>query len=254
MKSFVAFLKKEFMESIRSYKAFILLIVFLILGFMSPITAKLTPELIKQFMPQGMDISVATPTVFDSWSQFFKNVPQIGLIVIVIMMSSLITHEISKGTLINILTKGLSRKNVILAKMTYASLIWTICYYVSFLVVYFYNQLFWENTNVSYLFFSVSCVWLFGILLISLVILGGVLFKNSYGSLLLAGGSVMIMMFINMLQTIAKYNPIQLIAVNMALLNQTMVPSDLFISIMITISLTIFFLTTSIIIFNRKQV
>ncbi|MEG0367463.1 MAG: hypothetical protein RR585_11555, partial [Coprobacillus sp.] len=124
MKSYLAFTSKEILESIRSYKAFILIIVFLILGFMSPITAKLTPEIMKNFMPAGMSIEVATPTVIDSWMQFFKNVPQIGMIVIVIVLSSMISGEINKGTLINVLTKGLSRKNVILAKFTCATLTW----------------------------------------------------------------------------------------------------------------------------------
>ncbi|MEG0277515.1 MAG: ABC transporter permease subunit [Coprobacillus sp.] len=254
MKSYLAFTSKEILESIRSYKAFILIIVFLILGFMSPITAKLTPEIMKNFMPAGMSIEVATPTVIDSWMQFFKNVPQIGMIVIVIVLSSMISGEINKGTLINVLTKGLSRKNVILAKFTCATLTWTICYYVAFLVVYLYNFLFWTDTSVSHFFFSVSCVWVFGIFLISTLMLGGVLFKSSYGSLLLTVGFMIIMMFINMLQTIAQYNPLQLMSVNMALLTNTMVPSDLYISLSITAILSVITLISSILIFNKKQI
>ncbi|MEG0593118.1 MAG: ABC transporter permease subunit [Coprobacillus sp.] len=254
MKSYIAFTSKEILESIRSYKAFILIIVFLILGFMSPITAKLTPEIVKNFMPEGMSIVITEPTVIDSWMQFFKNVPQIGMIVIVIVFSSLVSGEISKGTLINVLTKGLSRQNVILAKFTCATLIWTICYYVAFLVVYFYNLLFWTDTGVYNLFFSVSCVWIFGIFLISTLLLGGVLFKSSYGSLLLTGGLVVIMMFIGMLQTIAKFNPMQLMSVNMSLLTGPTTPSDLYISIIVTVSLTLLSLISSIIIFNKKQI
>lgn len=254
MKSYIAFTSKEILESIRSYKAFILIIVFLILGFMSPITAKLTPEIVKNFMPGGMSIVITEPTVIDSWMQFFKNVPQIGMIVIVIVFSSMVSGEISKGTLINVLTKGLSRQNVILAKITCATLIWTICYYVAFLVVYFYNLLFWTDTSVYNLFFSVSCVWIFGIFLISTLLLGGVLFKSSYGSLLLTGGLVVIMMFIGMLQTIAKFNPMQLMSVNMSLLTGPTTPSDLYISIIVTVSLTLLSLISSIIIFNKKQI
>lgn len=254
MKSYLAFTEKEILESIRSYKAFILIIVFLILGFMSPITAKLTPEIMKNFMPAGMITDIITPTVIDSWMQFFKNVPQIGLFVMIIIFSSTLSGELSKGTLINILTKGLSRKNVILAKFTCATLIWTICYYVSFLVVYFYNFLFWKDTNVAYLFFSVSCIWVFGIFLISTLMLGGVLFKSNYGSLLLTGGLIVVMMFIGMLQTISKYNPMQLINLNMSLLTGISIPSDLYIAIIVTVILTITSVLLSILIFNKKQI
>ncbi|MEG0453213.1 MAG: hypothetical protein RR558_09130, partial [Coprobacillus sp.] len=80
------------------------------------------------------------------------------------------------------------------------------------------------------------------------------LFKSSYGSLLLTVGFMIIMMFMNMLQTIAQYNPLQLMSVNMALLTNTMVPSDLYISLSITAILSVITLISSILIFNKKQI
>ncbi len=45
MKLFV-FTKKEFVENARTYKVLITLLVFMLFGFINPITAKLMPQLL----------------------------------------------------------------------------------------------------------------------------------------------------------------------------------------------------------------
>jgi ABC-2 type transport system permease protein len=107
MKNYVAILEKELLESVRSYKLFIMLIVFFIFGIMSPLTAKLLPELLSSMVPEGITITLTEPAAIDSWMQFFKNVSQMGLIVMLLVFSGIIGVELSRGTLINMLTKGL---------------------------------------------------------------------------------------------------------------------------------------------------
>lgn len=46
MRNYVTFLKKEWLESLRTYKLFVMLASFSILGIMNPLIAKLTPEII----------------------------------------------------------------------------------------------------------------------------------------------------------------------------------------------------------------
>ncbi|MEQ8197943.1 MAG: ABC transporter permease, partial [Clostridiaceae bacterium] len=81
MRSYIAFTKKERMDYIRNYKALIMLVVFAIIGIMSPLSAKFMPEIIKEVMPAGMTIQLPEPSDMDSWAQFFKNVSQMGIIV-----------------------------------------------------------------------------------------------------------------------------------------------------------------------------
>src|SRR5512133_2582011 len=120
------------MEYLRTYKFFALIAVFLFFGFMNPITAKVMPELLDSLMPEGMSINLGTPTALDSWAQFFKNISQMGAIVLVIILSGIMANEFSRGTLINMLTKGLSRQTVILAKFTAAVATWTLAYVLCF--------------------------------------------------------------------------------------------------------------------------
>ncbi|MBK5253334.1 MAG: ABC transporter permease [Peptostreptococcaceae bacterium] len=254
MKAYIAFTKKEFCENLRTYKLFIMLCVFLLLGLMNPITAKITPQLLKSLMPEGMNITIMEPTALDSWAQFFKNVPQMGLSVLVIVFSGIMANEFSRGTLINMLTKGLSRKVVILSKFTMTTIIWTLSYALCFAATYAYTIYFWSSEGVSNILLSVFSLWLFGILLLAIILLGGVLFKNNYGVLLFTGGFVVALMLLNLSSTIQKYNPITLASSNMALLTNNMFVSDFTMPIVICVITIIASIGSAIMIFNKKQI
>lgn len=254
MRSYLAFTKKEFCEILRTYKLLIMLAVFLILGMMNPLTAKLTPKLLEEFMPKGMDITILEPTAADSWAQFFKNVPQMGLVVLVIVFSGIMANEFSRGTLINMLTKGLPRKIVILSKFTMASLVWTVSYILCFIVSYAYTVYFWDGNDTGKIIFSVFCLWLFGILLMAVEMFGSVLLNSSYGCLLFTGGFIVLLFIINIVPKLQKYNPIGLASKNMAFLTGEMVIKDFTAPILISGILTVVCLVVSISIFNKKQV
>lgn len=253
MRAFLSFTKKEFYEYVRTYKLFILSIFFLILGFLNPITANYMPELMKEFMPKGMNITLEKPTILDSWMQFFKNVPQLGLIAVVIVFSGIMANELAKGTLINMLTKGLSRKTVILSKFVSASLLWTFCYFLSFFVSFGYSRLFWKNVTMPNLFFSILCVWLFGLLLISCLILGGILFRSTYGGLLFVGAAFIFSYIISFLKAIKEFSPILLITNNVPLLTEEIAVSEMTGSVVITVLLTILILFMSVMAFNKTK-
>jgi ABC-2 type transport system permease protein len=221
---------------------------------MNPVIAKITPQLLKSFMPKGMNITITEPTAADSWAQFYKNIPQMGLIVLVIVFSGIMSHEFSRGTLVNMLTKGLSRSTVILSKLTMAASVWTISYAICFGVTYGYTLYFWGSDNVRNVFFSAFCLWLFGILLLATIILGGVLFRNSYGSLLFTGGLIVVLLLINIVPELKKYNPVKLASGNMDLINGSKTISDFIAPAAVCSFLIVVFIEAAIKLFNKKQI
>ncbi len=251
MKSFFAFFKKECIEFVRTYKLFLMVILFFMLGAMNPLTARYTPDLMDKFLPEGMELTLPEPSAMDSWQQFFKNITQLGLIILVLLFSGMIAHEISKGTLINVLTKGLPRHTVLLSKFTFAVFAWTLSYLLCFGISFLYTWFFWK-TSTPGLLFAIFCLWLFGVLLIALTLLGGVLFPTVYGTLLFTGAGVVLMFLLNILPKLQKFNPIRLAADNMNLLSETLVQQDFFWAIGITLVLTAGSLAASIMAFNRK--
>lgn len=253
MRGYLAFTKKEFIECIRSYKLMILIIVFLAFGFMNPIFAKYMPELLKSMMPDGMSMKLPEPTVLDSWTQFFKNINQMGLIIFLLSFSSIISAEFQKGTLINMVTKGLSRKKIILSKTTFLICIWTICYVGCALVTLGYGLIFWTTWQLPHLLLSLTCVWLFGIMMCILMLFGSIITGSSAGGLLLSGGIYIGLMLLDMLPDITKYNPVRLISDNMALLQETLSPDQFYPAISICLVICIITYVSTVLLFNRKQ-
>ena len=157
MRTLFAFIKKEWMEQVRSGKFLILLIVFGLFGIMNPAIAKLTPWLMEMFSDavaeSGMILGEVQVDAMTSWVQFFKNIPM-GLIVFVLLQGGIFTKEYQSGTLILALTKGLKRRTVVLAKMIVLNVLWSLCYWLSFGITYIYTAYFWDNSIAKNLGFS----------------------------------------------------------------------------------------------------
>lgn len=253
MKSYIAFVKKEFLESIRTYKLMIILAVSLLFGMSNPVIAKLTPELMKVLETQGIQITLPDPTAADSWIQFYKNMTGMQIIIFAILFSGVIATELSKGTLINMLTKGLSRKTVILSKLTSTSIIWTVSYVFCFGVTYAYTLFLLPNNDLPNIFFSAFCLWLFGIMLITIMILGGVLFANIFGSLLFTGGFTLLLTLINFIPKVSDYNPNKLGTDNMQLLTGGIAKTDFVLPIIMACIVSIAATISSLMLFNKKQ-
>lgn len=254
MRDYIVFLKKEIRENIRTNKWMILSIVFAILGMLNPLTAKLTPQILKTILPEGSPIPLPEPSALDSWAQFFKNINQMGIIVILLVFSGILFNELSKGTLVNILTKGLPRKVVILSKYTLMLLTWTFCLALSFLITWVYTAYLFPAVDIHHLFYSIFCLWLYGAFLLSVLIFSSTIMNNSYGNLIIVGLTLVLGMLANLVPSIQQYNPMTSSSRNMELLNGALEPSYFFPSIAVTLMLTIILLFLSVLILNKRQV
>ena len=253
MKAYIAFVKKEILEQIRTSKLLILVVVFLAFGIISPLLAKLTPEIFKMIPMEGISITIPEPTALDSYGQFFKNVNQMGIVILILMFGNTLSNEISRGTLINMLTKGLSRSTVIAAKFTANAGLWTLAYAVSFFTMYGYTVYLFPNDSVPQLFVSVFCVWLFGLFLIGLLLLGTTLTKGNLSGILFVVLIIVAMFILSIIPKVSVYLPLALVTENMSLINGSLAISKLYITIGITVIATIVSLVASAYIFRTKQ-
>jgi ABC-2 type transport system permease protein len=231
---------------------FIMLTVFLIFGITNPLVAKITPDIISAVMPDEITVPIPEPAAFDSWTQFFKN-SQTGLIVMVIVFSGVLGTELSKGTLINMLTKGLSRRAVMLSKYTSMALIWTCSLILSFLATWGYTVYLFPDGEASNMFFAVFCLWLFGMFLLALLLFAAAVSDKSYISMLITGGAVAVCIFLNIIPDAYKYNPVSLASQNMNLITASTEASALYALIWISAALSLFLIASSVLVFRRKQ-
>jgi ABC-2 type transport system permease protein len=253
MRGFVAFTKKEIREGLRTYRYMILIAVFFLFGMMSPLLAKLMPNIFAGIEMQGVQIIMPEPTVLDAYSQFFKNLTQMGILVLLLVFGGMLSNELTKGTLINVLAKGLSRNAVILSKYVAAVLLWTLAYGMAAIVNYGYTEYLFSQTSVINLGFSMLCLWLFGCLILALILLSSTITSGNFGGLILSAISIVMMLLINVFPKLAKYNPITLASKNVALLSGEATVDDLMLTVMITCGLTAASILLSIILFNRKK-
>lgn len=244
---FKSFCQKEFIEINRNYKFIIILIAFAMIGFSNPILAKLTPEIIAA---TGFEITIPEPTLIDSWLQFYKNIPTL-LILFIILFSSTLSNEISSNSLINMLTRGLPRHDILLSKFTVITSVWIVVYYLSFTITYFYSPLLLEG-NLDNLWIASVFPMLFGVFMIALIILGGVITKRTIGSLLLPFAVYAISSLLSIFQSLHDYMPTNLMS-SLQILTGELTARDFLSCSLITIGLTIITIVSAVVIFNKQS-
>lgn len=208
MRAFLAFMKKEWMEQLRSSRLVVLAILFVLFGIMNPAIAKLTPwlfEVMAESMEEsGMIITAVEVDAMTSWVQFFKNVPM-ALIVFVLMQSNIFTKEYQSGTLVLALTKGLHRYKVIFAKTSVVALMWTVFYWMHYGITYVYNDYFWDNSIAKNLLFSAGCWWIFGLWVIAIMVLFSTIGSANTTVMVGTGAVVFAFYMAGLLPKLSKY-------------------------------------------------
>ena len=256
MKSFIAFLKKEWMHFVRSGHLWVFLGVFVLFGIMNPVIAKLTPWMM-EMMAESLEESGFTMVVIEvdamtSWTQFFKNIPM-ALIAFVIIQSNLFTKEYQSGTLVLVLTKGLDRYKVVIAKFVRLFTVWTVGYWLCYGVTYVGNTFFWDNDIANALAFTAFNWWLFGVWIISLMILFSVIASNNIIVMLGTGGSILVVYLLGLLPWVKEYMPTTLMNTAKLLFGMEET-SEYGITIVITLVLCVVAIGLSIPIMNKRKI
>ncbi len=255
MKSMLSFMKKEYLEAARTGKLMILILLFVLFGIMNPAIAKLTPWMMEMYADtmaeSGLIVTSVQADAMTSWTQFFKNNP-IALIAFVLIFSDIFTKEYRSGTLLLVLTKGLSRYKVVLAKTVLLLSFWTVGYGICFAITYGYTAYFWDNGIADNLFSSAAIWWLFGVWVICLIVLFSTLLQNNTGVLLCTGGTVLLAYLLSLVPNVKVYSPTILMDANSLLIGAN--GTETYIkAIVVAAAFCIVCVAVSIPVINKKQ-
>ncbi|MBR6675818.1 MAG: ABC transporter permease subunit [Clostridia bacterium] len=255
MRAFIAFIKKEIYDSVRSGRALILIILFTIFGVMNPAIAKLTPWLLdtlsESMAESGITVSQVSVSALDSWVQFFKNIPM-ALIAFILIEGGIFTKEYVSGTLILSLTKGLSRSTVVLSKASLLLCEWTCLYWLCFGITYGYNAYYWDNGAAKYLVFSVFAWWLFGVLTVALTVLCSALAGSFSEVLLGTGGAVILSYVIGFIPKAKEFVP-TFLTDGSSLIYGVRSAEDYAGAVVVTLSLAAILIISAFPVFNKKK-
>jgi ABC-2 type transport system permease protein len=220
---------------------------------LSPLMAKLLPDMLKGMKIQGMEIERPEPTIMDAYAQFFKNFTQMGILAVLLVFGGSLSNELVKGTLINILAKGLPRHMVILSMYFAAVILWTVGFLLAAVTAYGYTVYLFNNAWLDNLVFSMFCLWFFGCFVLALIFLSSTLAAGSFGGLILSAAALVVMLMINILPDAEKFNPITLASKNVALLNGAQDVEGMLVTVLVTGILTIASIAVSILLFAKKK-
>ena len=255
MKQLRLLLKKEMTELLRSKKALVLVIVYAMFGIMNPALAKLTPWLFAQMgdslAEQGITIGAISVNAMTAWTQYYKNL-MMEHIVILAVFSGIFAQEYQSGTLINLLTKGVSRGKVALAKLLAALICWSVCYWLTFGITLGYTAYFWKNALPSGIWLAAICAYLLGVWLLSLEMAFASTLSSGMYALLLTGCVYMVFFVLSMLPTLTRFLPPRL-GDGLALLTGDMHPSDFLPALWISLALTLIQSALCILGIRKKQ-
>ncbi|WP_432354131.1 ABC transporter permease [Sporosarcina sp. A2] len=252
MSPWFGFLKKEWTESVKSYKLLLTILIFSVLGILNPFTAKITPAIMGNFMPEGTILNLPEPTALDSWLQFYKNFPQMGLFIFILLFSTMMSKELENGTLVILLTKGLRRSTVITAKFAMGFSYWTLAFLLTFIVTYSYTAFYWDQSIVQHVFLAAGCVYVLGLLLFTITLWGNTYFASAYGGLLVTVIAVIILFIIAIFPETQIWNPLQLLTSPPQMLTGEVALKEMRTPFIVAIGAILAFLIGAILHFNKK--
>lgn len=237
MAQFKAFFKKELKEQFKTSKFMVLGITSIALMLLSVVFAKFLPILLEQMALEGFGAQMNF-TYMESYNQFFANMSDIGIIVLIVIYAGSLSSEISHGTMVTLLANGMSRTKIIVAKFLVQVIIWTICYWVSFGLNILGTLILFGEAAAPHLGYAGLLCYLFGNFTIALTIFGGALTRKYGLTLLIALGFFLLGTLVSIIPNVGEYLPTYLIMSNFAITQESIAIKDTIFSLCLTIGLT----------------
>lgn len=178
MDGFGVFLRKELREAWRTARLPVVVGIFFILGMLSPLAAKYTPELLKS-LGSGIQIIVPPPQASDAIDQFLKNVGGDGVFIAILLAMGMVAREKERGTAAFVLAKPLSRPAFLLAKLVALALTLAAGVGVAGLATYIYTALLFKPVAVGGFIIACLLVLLMLLAYAAVTFLGSTLTRSS---------------------------------------------------------------------------
>lgn len=95
--------------------------------------------------------------------------------------------------------------------------------------------------NLSPVAFAAFSLWIMGFLYLSILMIGCVIFKQTFTSILFTSSIVALISLLGMIEPISKFNPFILKSKNVDLISREVIPAEFIIPAFISVVLSIFF-------------
>lgn len=248
----IVFLKKELVEGFRTPKAMVLIIIFLFCGIMSPLSARYINEIIQSTGQLG-DFKLPDPTWIDSFVQFYKNNQSLCFIALLLTFMNSVVGEKKSGTVVLMLSKGLSRSSFIYSKYFAAAFIFLAAYIVNVAVTLLYTSLLFDNFTPDKVISSMAVYALTGIFYLSVSMLSSVLATNATSAAILSIGGYFLASILEIIPVLKRVLPGKLMEISFDLIKGNGWMEGSLMNIIATVLLSAALLQVSVLIFRRQE-
>jgi len=137
---FLVALRKELLQLWRTRRVLVVVAVFLLIGLISPLLARFTPQLLSAIegAEQFAEL-IPEPTLADAMAQYVKNLTQFGFIIAVLAGMGAVAGEKDKGTAAMVLSKPMPRWAFVSSKFVAQLMLYVIAFATGALSAYYYT-------------------------------------------------------------------------------------------------------------------
>lgn len=249
----MVFFGKEIKEIFRTYKIYALPVVLLLFGFLSPLLTKLLPDILGE-MAGEIGLQLPEMTWVDSYQQLFKNLNQIGLLVLIITTMGTVADEKARGVAQLILTKPLSRTGYLLSKYVANSLLVIFSALLAYAATWYYTTILFSGAELLPGLAATGLYLVYTLLIIALTLFCSVLSR----SLVAAGGLSVLGFFIlsilpSLHHSLATYSPAALLSYQGVILAGEPVMPELGWALAVCLAGTVLMIGGTIAVFSRQE-
>lgn len=123
MNGFRVLLHKELLEAWRTRRLPVVGILFLVIGILSPLTARYLNEILAIALGDQLPVTLPVPTAATAIDQLLKNMGQMGALAAIALAMGSVSGELDRGTAALVLAQPATRPAFLLAKLTAISIV-----------------------------------------------------------------------------------------------------------------------------------
>lgn len=200
-------LRKELLELLRTRRLPIVLVVFALLGLVSPVVARYIREILEAVGGAEFQGVIPDPVAGDAVAQLTRNLGQFGVLIAILVTMGSVAGEKERGTAAFVLTKPVGRVAFLGAKSAAIGLLLVAAVILAGVLCWLYTALLFEPLPLGGYAAAMALVWL------SLVAFAAITFAASViaPSTLVAGGiglgALMVAGVVSIVPGVSSYLP-----------------------------------------------
>ncbi len=219
MRTFLAALNKEIMEQFRTRRFLIVMVVLVLFGMLSPLTARYMGEIFKLVAGSEQFASVLPqPDISQAYVQFIKNTAQFCAILGVVLCMGSVAIEKEKGTAALMLVKPLPRSIFLLSKFLAYGFTFAAGILSAGAAALFYTWYLFGPVDILRWLAVCGLLWLYTMVFVAVTLFFSTIFRSQAAAGGAAVGTFLVLTMVGAFPSIAPHLPAHLVPWSNAIL------------------------------------